>query len=175
MEITVGTTSMAQLFSLTQTMKIIIVVWVVLTVLVVAILIAMRRDVASLPIVLHLTEELQQLNLHFGVIHVRDGKDQTDHGRLLNEEIPFEPIDRGGTLKATITYKKSLGVQFKCFVDQGPYEYEKIEQMLKNAGFSNISKGEGQKFHIFFILNGKPYSTTESIPERHLNNFVYPS
>jgi hypothetical protein len=165
---------MAQLSSLTPTMKIIIIGWVVLTVVVVAILVGMRRDVASLNIVLHLTEELQQLNLHFGVLYVRDGKDQTDHGDLKNLPIPFQAIDRIGTMKATLTYEKRLGVQFKCFVDQGPYAYERIEQLLKNAGYSDISKGQGEDSRIFFILHGKPYTTTESIPERHLNNFVYP-
>jgi hypothetical protein len=63
---------------------------------------------------------------------IADGKDQTDHGPLLNQEISFEPINRE-TIMATITYEKRLGVQFKCFVDQGPYEYEKIEQLLKKA------------------------------------------
>ena len=58
-------------------------------------------DIASARIVLSLTEDLRRLNLHFGILYVRDGKDEVpDHGELKNEIIPFEAIDRQGTLVA---------------------------------------------------------------------------
>lgn len=154
---------MTQLSSFSPVMKIIFgvfamcaVITVITGITLVIYVTSMRThdsEVASLPIVLHLTEELQrlELNLHFGVLHVRDGKDQTDHGRLLNQEISFEPIDRRGTIMATITYEKRLGVQFKCFADQGPYEYERIEQLLKNAGFSD-SAGERARNRIYSLF-----------------------
>lgn len=60
-------------------------------------------DIASARIVLSLTEDLRRLNLRFGILHVRDGKDEVpDHGELKNEIIPFEAIDHQGTLVAVI-------------------------------------------------------------------------
>ncbi len=163
---------MLQLLSLSLTAKIVLAAgWVVLTIFVAYVL--MQSDATSARIIIHLPEELQRLNLQFGVLHVRDGKDEVPgHGDLENKEIPFRPVDRRGTMEATITYKKRLGFQFKCFVDHRQYPYVEIEKLLKDAGFLDPSEGEGTKFRAWFILDGYPKYTTV---DGFLNNFYYPS
>jgi hypothetical protein len=128
---------------------------------------------ASMRIVLHLSEELRRLNLGFGVLHVRDGKDEvSDSGPLLNKEISFHEIDRHGNIEATITFSSQIGFQFKCFVDHKPYEYDNIKSLLEKNDFQHISIGKGKPFRIWFILpEYDTYTTIDGI----LNNFYYPS
>jgi len=165
---------MAYLLSLSPLTKVILVGgWLVLTVLLVLLLVQKTSDAATARIVIHLGDDLQKLNLRFGVLHVRDGKDEMkDSGPILNEEIEFRPVDRRGTMEATVTYSKRLGFQFKSFVDHGEYDYERIEQLLKNSQFTDISRGQGKKFRIWFILNDFPtYNTFDGF----LNNYYYPA
>ena len=175
-----GAASMAQLFSFSPVTKVVLVgIWVVFTIglgvmFIQRLIMKMPDgDVASVHIALHLAEELQRLNLHFGILHVRDGKDEVPgHGDLLNQEIPFQPIDRRGTIVAAVQYQKRLGFQFKCFVDPGSVEYERVQKLLEAAKFSDVSKGEGTTFRIWFILPDYPkYKTTDGIS----NNYYYPA
>jgi hypothetical protein len=165
---------MLQILAFSPLTKLVFVVWVVLTAILILMLFVPRGSgVETTSIVIHLSDELQKLNLQFELLHVRDGKDQVkDSGPLLNEEVPFRPIDRHGTLEAAVTYRKRLGFQFKCFVNQGEVDYSKLEQLLKESGFVNISKGVGPRFRIFFVLQDYPTYTTI---DGFLNNYFYPS
>jgi hypothetical protein len=131
-----------------------------------------KSEVANARIVIHLSEELQKLNLDFTLLHPRDGKIEVDCGPLLNEEIPFRALDRHGTLEANVKYTKPLGFQFKCFVNQGRYDYDTILQLLKANRFEKIAKGAGPNFRIFFIL---PEYEKYKTPDGLLNNYFYPS
>jgi len=169
--------------SLSPHMKILLTLWwgllAVFLVLTAAIFVLSRQeeqvsDIATANIVLHVTGELTDLKLHFGVLHVRDGKDEVpDHGKLLNEEIPFDAIDRHGTLSAAIQYDKHLGFQFKCFVDYSGHEYAKIKQLIEiDNRFRDVSKGGGAEQRIWFIL--EEYPTTKTV-DGFVNNYFYPS
>jgi len=165
---------MVQILAFSTITKIILVVWVLLTgALVLLLFFPKGSEAASARIVINLSDELQNLNLRFELLHVRDGKDEVkDAGPLLNEEILFRAIDRHGTLEATVKYSKRLGFQFKCFVNQGEYDYGRLEQLLKDNHFTEISKGVGPKFRIFFIL--PDYQTYKTV-DGFLNNYFYPS
>jgi hypothetical protein len=165
---------MFQVLALSPITKIIFVAWVTLTaILVLMFFVPTGAEIASARIIIHLSEELQKLNLRFEILHVRDGKDEVkDAGPLLNEEIPFRAIDRHGTLEANVKYSKRLGFQFKCFVNQGEYSYEKLEQALRGGQFIEITKGIGPRFRLFFILQDYPtYKTIDGF----INNYYYPS
>ncbi|MGI0016320.1 MAG: hypothetical protein ACREBU_23110 [Nitrososphaera sp.] len=131
------------------------------------------KDSQPARILIHLSEDLRKLNLHFGLLHVRDGKDEvSDKGPLLNEEIVFTEIDRLGNIEATIRFSKHLGFQFKCYVDYRPYEFDEVNRLLEGNNFLDISRGEGKPFRIWFILPGyTTYKTVDGI----VNNFYYPS
>lgn len=75
-------------------------------------------------------------------------------------------------MEVTVNYTRRLGFQFKCFVDQGDQSYERLDQLLKDNAFVEVSKGEGQKFRIWFIL--KDYSTVKTA-DGFINNYFYPS
>jgi hypothetical protein len=165
---------MLQILAFSPITKVLFVAWVFLTALVVILLFVPKgTETESARIVIHLSDELQALNLRFELLHVRDGKDEVrDAGPLLNQEISFRAIDRHGNLEATVQYTKRLGFQFKCFVNQGDYDYDKLAQMLKDSHFTEISKGVGPKFRIFFILpDYQKYTTVDGF----VNNYYYPS
>jgi hypothetical protein len=172
------------LYSMSPAFKVVVgVVWLVFTWWYLAVLIAPTRpgnvvqteqgNVASTRIVLPLTDALQDKNLIFGVLHVRDGKDDVPgSGDPVNEEIPFKAIDRSGMIEATIRYQKNLGFQYKCYVDYSSDTYENVQRRLQAAGFENISMGEGVPHRIFFTIKGKPlYTTIDGL----INNFFYPA
>ena len=132
-------------------------------------------DIASARIVLSLTEDLRRLNLRFGILYVRDGKDEVpDHGKLENKRIPFEAIDRQGTLVAVIEHRRRLGFQFKCFVESRPVEFARIKKLLEEAHFSDVSEGGADPSTVWFIHPKYPkYKTMDHDPI--LNNFYYPA
>jgi hypothetical protein len=164
---------MAYIFSLSPLAKALLVGWVVVTALLVFLLLQNTSEVATAHIVIRLSDDLQKLNLHFGLLHVRDGKDELkDSGPLLNEEIEFRAVDRRGTLEAVVKFSKRLGFQFKCFVDQGEYGYDRIETLLKDNKFVEISKGEGKRNRIWFIL---PDQSTYKTFDEFINNYYYPA
>ena len=116
---------------------------------------------------------LLDMGVLFGLLHVRDGKDQiSDHGPLLNKEIYFEHADRRKTLESIVKYRKTIGFQFKCFVNHEGVPFKTIKKMLKKNGFRNISRGGGKSYRAWFILPEYPTChTTDGI----LNNFFYPA
>jgi hypothetical protein len=121
---------------------------------------------------LRVTDELQRRNLQFGVLHVRDGKEQTaDYGPLLNDPLFLEPED-GNRYSTTIEYTKRLGVQFKCFVNYGDNDYDDIERLLEEAGYDSISQGAPGSRRAWFLL--REYREYET-PTGEVNNFHYPA
>ncbi|UCE58911.1 MAG: hypothetical protein JSU63_15895 [Phycisphaerales bacterium] len=127
----------------------------------------------SASIVLKLSDEVQNTNLEFGLLHVRDGKDQvSDKGPLLNKEISFKEIDRQGTVVAQVTYAKHIGFQFKCFVDHKGTSFDTVKDLLSINGYIGISKGGGKPFRAWFLL--PDYNTCLTI-DGITNNFYYPA
>ncbi|MGH8557504.1 MAG: hypothetical protein ACRESZ_08590 [Methylococcales bacterium] len=132
-----------------------------------------NENIDSVRIVIRVNAELQKLNIHFGLLHVRDGKDEvSDKGPLLNEEIPFKEIDRHGNMEAIVNFSKRIGFQFKCFVDYKPHEYDEVKRLLESNNLRDISRGEGKPFRLWFILS--EYSTYKTV-DGIVNNFYYPS
>ncbi len=124
-------------------------------------------------IVLELSEELQNMTLKFGLLHVRDGKDQvSDKGRLLNRVIDFAEIDRHGALVANVTHASQLGFQFKCFVDHKGTSFDKLKGLLSSNDYEGISEGGGNPFRAWFLL--PKYATCQTI-DGITNNFYYPA
>jgi hypothetical protein len=164
---------MAYILSLSPLTKAILVGWLVVSGVLVFLLMQNTSEVATARIVIRLDEDIQKLNLRFGLLHVRDGKDELrDSGPTLNEEIEFQAVDRRGTFEAVVKFSKRLGFQYKCFVDQGEHGFEKVEALLKSNRFVEISKGEGKRNRIWFILPEHPtYKTFDGF----INNYYYPA
>jgi hypothetical protein len=164
---------MTYILSLSPLTKAILVGWIVATAVLVFLLMQNTSEVATARIVIRLGEDIQKLNPRFGLLHVRDGKDELkDAGPLLNQEIEFRAVDRRGTFEAVVKFSKRLGFQFKCFVDHGEHGYEQIEALLKDNKFTEISKGEGKRNRIWFILPEYPtYKTFDGF----INNYYYPA
>ena len=124
-------------------------------------------------IVLKLSDEIQNKNIIFGLLHVRDGKDQVDDkGQLLNKEIYFKELDRHGTLHACVLYTEHLGFQFKCFVDHKGVLFEEVKKLLMDNNFKSVSQGGGKKYRAWFLL--QEYGTCNTV-DGIINNFFYPA
>jgi hypothetical protein len=122
-----------------------------------------------------ITKELAKDNFVFGLLHVRNGKDQIpDHSPLLNNE--KEPDLVGDMLIFNVEFNGHLGFQFKCFVDYGrstqSVEYSKVKSMLEDAGFSSITEDGGKSKRAWFILPKYEVCTTN---DGFTNNFYSPS
>lgn len=132
-----------------------------------------RRSSVETTIAITLSEELLNTLLRFGLLHVRDGKDEVpDHGPLLNKETYFNELDDRGTLIVKVAHDPGLGFQFKCFVDHRGYSFERVKKALEANGFYEVTKGEGKKFRAWFLLrNYNVCSTIDGIR----NNFFYPA
>jgi len=161
--------------------KVIIVLWIFSTAALIVVygLAYVRKmsasDLASTRIVIHLSDDLQKLDLQFGLLHIRDGVDQQrDSGPLRNTEMAFAPVDRHGTLEVVVTYQKRLGFQFKCFVDAGSRPFDEVSRLLAENGFVDVSPGQGVRSRIWFILNEYPTVETDNKPP-FKNNFFYPA
>lgn len=124
-------------------------------------------------IILNLSEEIRNKNITFGLLHVRDGKDQIDDkGPLLNKEIYFKELDRHGTFQASVKYAKHIGFQFKCFIDYKGTSFDEIKTLLIKNKYESIGTGGGKQFRAWFIL--PEYETCLTI-DGITNNFFYPA
>lgn len=130
-------------------------------------------DLGEATIFLSVSEDFFECGVKFGLLHVRDGKDQvSDHGPLLNREIYFEHADRRKTLSVVVRHAKNIGFQFKCFADHPDLSFQSIKNMLENHGYKQVSKGGGKSFRAWFILDEhEECKTVDGIT----NNFYYPS
>jgi len=123
-------------------------------------------------ICLKIPEELCSKDIKFGVLHVRDGKDEVaDSGPLLNRPHYFRNIDNCGMLEATIRFSRRLGFQFKCFADLRGISFGEAKAILEKNGYLEITKGEGKQDRLWLIhFNYSTCVTVDGIK----NNFWYP-
>lgn len=109
----------------------------------------------------------------FGLLHIRDGKDEvSDSGLLLNKEIFFNKMDQRGNFIISLNYTKNLGFQFKCFADYTGITFEQLKETLEKNGYRDVSKGEGKMMRAWFI---HPDYSTYATVDNFLNNYYYPS
>ncbi|MCK4732263.1 MAG: hypothetical protein KAT65_07380 [Methanophagales archaeon] len=122
------------------------------------------------------------LKLRWGVIYVRDGRDDVVHklserekwfARLRNKIIYFKG-DNPKKAKKAIRFYRTLGCQFKCFVElDNPKLFKDLSGFLEANGYKEISKGK-RYGRVWFIHNDTEkyeiVKTSEGIP----NNFLYP-
>lgn len=123
-------------------------------------------------IVITSPESLQAENVKFGLLHIRDGKDEIpDRGPLLNRWIRFSRPDRSGRLWAKVWYARRLGFQFHCYVDYRGYSFEDIKRAVVDAGYTGVypDKHPGRAW---FLLPA--YNTCRTV-DGFENNFFYPA
>lgn len=122
------------------------------------------------------------LKLRWGVIYVRDGRDDVVpklserekwFARLRNKIIYFKGYNPKKAKKA-IRFYRTLGCQFKCFVELDNLDsFEDLSAFLEANGYKEISKGK-RYGRVWFIHNDTEkyeiVKTSEGIP----NNFLYP-
>ncbi len=130
-----------------------------------------RRKQSTVAITL--SHPLRNTTLRFGLLYVRDGKDQVpDHGPLLNKELYFREIGDRGTLAIEVEHDSILGFQFKCFVDYRGYELDWVKNALEANGFREVTEGQGRAFRAWFLI--PEHSVCETI-DGIRNNFAYPA
>jgi hypothetical protein len=130
------------------------------------------ENVEQTTISFRVTDELQRENLEFGVLHVRDGKEQAnDYGPLLNDSLFMEQED-GNRYSTTLKYDKRLGAQFACFVNYGDSDYDHIRRLLEQADFRHVTQGPRGSRRAWFLL---PEYAEHRTPTGEVNNFHYPA
>ena len=123
-------------------------------------------------IFLKIPKEVLNTGIKFGLLHVRDGKDEvSDRGKLLNKINWFKKVDQQGNLKTSVRYTKNLGFQFKCFADYTDIGFDRLKEMLEGKGYLHVTKGEGKAKRVWFIHPDYPTGKTVDKIE---NNFFYP-
>jgi hypothetical protein len=118
---------------------------------------------------IELTDQLEQKNLKYGVLHVRNGTDE-DPTTMVNEEHYLEKED-GRKYSTTIQYIERLGFQFKCFAEYGNHDFTEIKNLLENAGFKYVSQGRQDSEKAWFVLPEYGEARTR---EGFVNNFYFP-
>ena len=127
----------------------------------------------KIEISLNVSEELLSTGAKFGLLHVRDGKDEDpDRGPKKNKKRWFKKIDKRGNMRNAVSSTKNLGFQFKCFADYREINFDRLKEMLEKNKYLNVSKSEGKvKNRAYFIHYDHP--TCKSIEEFE-NNYFYP-
>lgn len=127
----------------------------------------------STTIVIKPQPALLRKDLKFGVLYVRDGRDELpEHGKLRNKDIPFEELDKRGTLVATIKHDPILGCQFKCFIEHRGLTSDQVKPFLERSGFKEPDESMADPFRTYFLLT--EYPTCKTMPEGWTNNINYP-
>jgi hypothetical protein len=117
-------------------------------------------------------ESLQAQNAKFGLLHVRDGKDEVgDKGELLNKWVRFSRPDRHGRSWAKVRYVRRLGFQFHCYVDYKVYDFEEIKRALENGGYTGVYPDKDPRRAWFLV---PAYGTCRTV-DGFENNFFYPA
>ncbi len=103
--------------------------------------------------------------------HVRDGKDEVDDkGPLRNRDLPFTT---GGSERfVKIEYEKTLGFQFKCYLDTDEDEVGSVKSWLDERGFEKIDDDETKQGRIWFLLPTAPRCKTV---DGYINNYYHPN
>jgi hypothetical protein len=117
-----------------------------------------------------LTDQLEEKNLRYGVLHVQDGRDDDPSTVVKNEEHYLER-EESGKYSATIEYIERLGFQFKCFAEYGNHDFTDIKNLLENAGFKYVSQGRQDSEKVWFVLPEYGEARTR---EGFVNNFYFP-
>lgn len=122
-------------------------------------------------IFLKVPKEILCTRTNFGLLHVRDGKDEvSDRGPLQNKVKWFKKVDERGDLRTSVRYTKNLGFQFKCFADYRKIDFDRLKEVLEKNKFLNFTKGEGKAKRAYFIHPDYPICKTVDGIE---NNFFY--
>jgi len=131
-----------------------------------------EKRLARIPITL--PSSLRVQDMRFGLLHVRDGKDEIpDRGPLLNRWIRFSRPDRSGRLWAKVWYARRLGFQFHCYVDYRAYSFDEIGRALGDGGYTSVHQDTDPR-RAWFLLPG--YKTCRTADENPMvNNFFYPA
>lgn len=133
----------------------------------------LKRETATLK--LEPSERLLEMDeVEFGVLHVRDGKDQVeDSGELLNEKLRLQETENDrAELAAKIAFRRELGFQFKFFVDCDDVEFGTVAEPLRSDGYKNVNEAESTANRVFFLHPDFPTCETT---DGHINNFYYPA
>ena len=120
------------------------------------------------------------LKLRWGVIYVRDGRDDVVpklserekwFARLRNKIIYFRGYN---PKKAKIQFYRTLGCQFKCFVELDNLElFDDLKNFLVGNGYKAVSRGKRYGRVWFIHKDTDKYATVET-SEGIVNNFLYP-
>ena len=97
-------------------------------------------------------KELQQKDLRYVLLHVRDGASDS---LTVSRDRPY-PMDKmnGNKYSATVEYNEGLGFEFKCFAENENYTSEKIKELLKEEdNFKSVSS-EPSSHRAWFLLPG---------------------
>jgi len=133
------------------------------------------RETSKVEIDLKVPREILNTGTKFGLLHVRDGKDEvTDKGKLRNKKRWFKEVGEVGqqvTLRASVRYTKKLGFQFKCFADYKGIGFKKLKKALQKRRYSDVGEDVGRRGRAWFIHPA--YSSCQTV-DRIKNNFFYP-
>lgn len=123
-------------------------------------------------IFLKIPDEILDTGTKFGLLHVRDGKDEvSNRGPLLNKATWFRKVDKRNNLRTSVYYAKNLGFQFKCFADYKEIDFDRVKEVLEKNGYLSVAKGKDKPKRTWFIHPG--YPTCKTVDEIE-NNFFYP-
>jgi hypothetical protein len=132
------------------------------------------------------------LKLRWGVNYIRDGRDNVVpnlserekwFARLKNQIIYFKGHYQK---KAKIRFYRTLGCQFKCFIElDDPELFGDLKDFLERNGYEDISKGKKYSINrflrkckvierIWFIHKDADQYDEVTTPEGFVNNFLYP-
>jgi hypothetical protein len=104
--------------------------------------------------------------LKFGVLYIQD-----EDGTVKNTTHWFKK-NRTDKLSVGIRHPRSLGFQYKCFVDNhSNHTFSEISKCLIGLNYIHVSIGGGKPDRIWFILPDKP-NTKDA--RKNLNNYYYP-
>jgi exoribonuclease II len=114
--------------------------------------------------------------LRFGLLHVRDGREQEGGSEPINKTQWFE-IQSGSvgsadlvTLTATTRYRRALGLQFKCFVDHKGAEFESVSEILAHEAAIREITRSARPHRASFLLASYPTTSDRGFT----NNFLFP-
>ncbi len=90
--------------------------------------------------------------IEFYLRHVRDGKDDVDgRGEIINNDVKIR-FKKNGSGIAKIVHSKTLGFQFKCYVDLGEEPEQNIFDLLGRNGICDWSYDESSNNRVWFLM-----------------------
>ena len=92
--------------------------------------------------------------------------------RAINRSIDFVPIGDRGEMRATLTMAANSGFEFKRFVDFGNNRFSTVKRTLEDAGFVEVTSGEGKSRRAWFLL--RDYRVVQEKRTLIRNNIYFP-